>query len=123
MRTRVLVFLVINIVIVLFLISSVWTLLSLLVVDGSEDAITKAELPAPHSEKIDGRPLVIPKIIHQTYKNETIPEVWREAQQSCVELHKDYEYILWTDEKAREFIANEYGNTDFHSACCVADCV
>ena len=107
MRGRVLLFLLINLCVVAFLVHSVWTLLSLLVVNGSEDAITKAELPAPHSEKIDDRPLVIPKIIHQTYKNETIPEVWKEAQQSCIELHKDYEYKLWTDELAREFIANE----------------
>lgn len=107
MRGRVLVFLFINLCVVAFLLNSVWTLLSLLVVNGSEDAITKAELPAPHSEKIDGRPLVIPKIIHQTFKNETIPQVWKEAQQSCIELHKDYEYKLWTDELAREFIANE----------------
>ncbi|KAL9055945.1 MAG: hypothetical protein Q9162_003241 [Coniocarpon cinnabarinum] len=108
MRGRVLIFLLINLCVVAFLLNSVWTLLSLLYTDGSDDAITKAELPSPNSEKIDSRPLVIPKIIHQTYKNATIPEVWREAQQSCLDLHEDYEYMFWTDEKSREFIEKEY---------------
>lgn len=34
----------------------------------------------------------IPKIIHQTYINESVPEHWREAQRSCIDLHEDYEY-------------------------------
>ncbi|GME66109.1 hypothetical protein GTA08_BOTSDO04291 [Neofusicoccum parvum] len=50
----------------------------------------------------------IPKIIHQTYRNHSIPEHWRPAQQSCVNLHPDYEYKFWTDEDADEFIAQEY---------------
>ncbi|KAJ9627134.1 CSG1/SUR1-like protein [Taxawa tesnikishii (nom. ined.)] len=109
MRRAVLLFLVANLVIVAFLIHSVWTLLSLLVVDGSADAISRAELPAPGSGLIDGRPQMIPKIIHQTYINESIPPVWQEAQASCLELHKDdWEYKLWTDAKSRDFIAAEY---------------
>ena len=108
MRRPVLLFLILNLAIVGFLIHSVWTLLSLLVVDGSEDAISRAELPAPGSDLIDGRPQLIPKIIHQTYINESIPEVWQEPQKSCIELHKDWEYKLWTDALSREFIATEY---------------
>ena len=96
MRAKVLFFLCINIAVVLFLLHSVWTLLSLLVVDGSDDAISRPELPAPNSPSINERPKVVPKIIHQTYKNETIPEVWREAQQSCIDLHEDYEYKVGT---------------------------
>ena len=94
MRGRVLIFLLINIAIVGLLLNSVWTLLSLLVVDGSGDAISRAELPAPKSDLIDGMPRVIPKIIHQTYANDSIPLVWQAAQQSCVDLHKDYEYMV-----------------------------
>lgn len=41
---------------------------------------------------MDERPQLIPKIIHQTYVNDTVPERWREAQKSCVDLHEDYEY-------------------------------
>ncbi|EKG09054.1 hypothetical protein MPH_13964 [Macrophomina phaseolina MS6] len=34
----------------------------------------------------------IPKIIHQTYANTSIPDHWKPAQQSCLDLHPDYEY-------------------------------
>lgn len=94
MRRGVLIFLVVNLVILSFLLRSVFTLLSLLVEDASADAIHRAELPSPNSSLIEQRPQVIPKIIHQTYKNESIPEVWVGAQQSCIDLHPDYEYIV-----------------------------
>lgn len=98
MRTKVLIFLLLNVLVVGLLVRSVWTLLALLVIDGSADAISRAELPAPNSEMIEKMPQVIPKIIHQTYKNESIPAVWQEAQQSCINLHPDYEYKVcgWT---------------------------
>ncbi|KAL4936849.1 hypothetical protein BDV06DRAFT_84767 [Aspergillus oleicola] len=108
MRRGLLVFLVVNLLIVTFLIRSVSTLLSLLLEDASADAIHRAELPSPNSSLIEHRPQIIPKIIHQTYKNNSIPEVWQEAQQSCIDLHPDYDYILWTNEKSRDFIAAEY---------------
>lgn len=50
----------------------------------------------------------IPKIIHQTWKTNEIPEKWVGAQKSCIDLHPDYEYVLWTDESMREFIATDY---------------
>ena len=86
MRRPVLLFLIFNLAIVAFLLHSVWTLLTLLVVNGSADVISRAELPAPGSDLIDGRPQMIPKIIHQTYINESIPAVWKEPQASCIEL-------------------------------------
>ncbi len=92
MRRGLAIFLVLNLIIVVFLIRSVFTLLTLLVEDGAADAIHSAEIPAPNSPLIDERPQLIPKIIHQTYVNDTVPERWREAQKSCVDLHKDYEY-------------------------------
>lgn len=95
MRRGLLVFLVVNLLIVTFLIRSVSTLLSLLLEDAAADAIHRAELPSPNSSLIEQRPQVIPKIIHQTYKNESIPEVWKDAQQSCIDLHPDYEYIVF----------------------------
>lgn len=94
MRGRVLIFLLINIAIVGLLLNSVWTLLSLLVVDGSGDAISRAELPAPKSDLIEGIPRIIPKIIHQTYANASIPPVWQTPQRSCIDLHADYEYMV-----------------------------
>jgi inositol phosphorylceramide mannosyltransferase catalytic subunit len=92
MRRGLLIFLLINFLIIAFLVRSVFTLLSLLVEDASADAIHRSEIPAPNSPLIDSRPQLIPKIIHQTYVNESIPEHWREAQQSCIDLHEDYEY-------------------------------
>ncbi|KAI9714901.1 MAG: hypothetical protein M1820_000190 [Bogoriella megaspora] len=108
MRRSILAFLIINIIVIGFLLHSVWTLLSLLVVDGSDQAILPQELPSPKAGKGSNRPDLIPKIIHQTYINDSIPEVWKGAQKSCKDLHKDYEYKLWTDKKARDFIYTEY---------------
>jgi mannosyltransferase OCH1-like enzyme len=85
-------FVLINLAIIIFLIHNVWTLLSLLIVDGSSDAISRAELPGPNSGLPKGKQVLIPRIIHQTYVNESIPLHWREAQQSCLDLHEDYEY-------------------------------
>ena len=92
MRRSILIFIVVNLVVVAFLVRSVFTLLTLLVEDGSADAIHRAELPAPNSPLIENRPQLIPKIIHQTYINDTIPDIWNEGRRSCIELHKDYEY-------------------------------
>ncbi|KKP05301.1 hypothetical protein THAR02_02567 [Trichoderma harzianum] len=50
----------------------------------------------------------IPRILHQTTKNSTIPEKWAASQRSCKETYADFEYKLWTDELARDFIAAEY---------------
>lgn len=108
MRRSVVIFLLITVIIVTLLLHSVSTLLSLLIEDASRDAIHRSEIPAPNSTLLDTRPQLIPKIIHQTYKNETIPEQWRVAQKSCIDLHPDYEYILWTDATSQEFIAKEY---------------
>jgi len=108
MRRSILVFLLVTTLIVTFLLHSVSTLLSLLLEDASADAIHRSELPAPNSTLLESRPQLIPKIIHQTYINESIPEHWKPAQQSCIDLHSDYEYILWTDAKALDFITQEY---------------
>ncbi|KAI9893608.1 MAG: hypothetical protein M1814_006404 [Vezdaea aestivalis] len=108
MRRGLVIFLVVNLLFIAFLVRSVYTLLTLLVEDASGDAIHRAEIPAPGSGAIDSRPQLIPKIIHQTYVNESIPAHWQGAQKSCIDLHGDYEYIMWTDVKAHDFIAAEY---------------
>lgn len=53
-------------------------------------------------------PARIPKIIHQTWKDENVPLDWRAAQASCRAMHPDFEYRLWTDATAREFIAAKF---------------
>jgi len=110
MRRPVLIFLIFNLALIVFLVHSVWTLLELLVVSGAKDAIDKEELPPMGAENEDSRTRLIPRIIHQTYINSSIPEIWQDAQASCLELHKkpEWEYKLWTDQSALEFIASEY---------------
>ncbi|RFU35867.1 hypothetical protein B7463_g508, partial [Scytalidium lignicola] len=108
MRRATAAFIVVNLFIIGLLVNACSTLISLLFEDASADAIHRAEIPAPGSELIDNKTFVIPKIIHQTYINSSIPEQWKAGQQACLDLHQDYEYKLWTDKASREFIAAEY---------------
>jgi mannosyltransferase OCH1-like enzyme len=57
---------------------------------------------------------MIPRIIHQTWKVEQVPERWLRFQQSWRDKHPDHEYRLWTDAANREFIALTF--PDFLSA-------
>jgi mannosyltransferase OCH1-like enzyme len=92
MRRGTIIFLVINLVVIGFLLNAFSNLISLLFEDGASDAIHRAEIPAPGSDLIDNRTQLIPKIIHQTYINSSIPAQWKAGQQSCLDLHGDYEY-------------------------------
>ena len=47
---------------------------------------------------------MIPKIIHQTWKNNDVPEGYLEYQKKVKELHPDWEYKLWTDEDNTAFV-------------------
>ena len=51
---------------------------------------------------------VIPKLIHQTWKNTEIPINLRKFQQSWQYHHPDWEYRLWTDEDNRQFLETNY---------------
>lgn len=108
MRRGLLGFLLIVFLLLGLAIRSVFTLITLLFEDASADAIHRSELPAPNSTLTNPSPQLIPKIIHQTYINSSIPTPWQAAQQSCIDLHPDYEYILWTDAKSHDFIKREY---------------
>jgi hypothetical protein len=37
-------------------------------------------------------PTPVPKLLHQTWKDESIPEKWRAASDACKALHPDYVY-------------------------------
>lgn len=50
----------------------------------------------------------VPPIIHQTYKNDSIPPKWLAARESCVTMNPDYTHMFWTDSRARHFIAEHY---------------
>ena len=41
----------------------------------------------------------IPKIVHQLWKSEEIPDRWKGAVDSVKRYHKGWEYRLWTDER------------------------
>ena len=68
------------------------TLIALLFETGLASAIDPGLLIVRQGWGEDRRP--IPKIIHQTWKNETVPEMWSVAQYSCRDLHPDYQYIV-----------------------------
>jgi mannosyltransferase OCH1-like enzyme len=48
---------------------------------------------------------MIPRIIHQSWKIEQIPERWLGFQESWRRNHPDYEYRFWTDNDNRRFVA------------------
>jgi mannosyltransferase OCH1-like enzyme len=52
--------------------------------------------------------MVIPRIIHQTWKNHDVPPEWRLLQQTWKDLHPAWEYRLWTDADNREFLRRHY---------------
>ncbi|EPQ26594.1 uncharacterized protein PFL1_05915 [Pseudozyma flocculosa PF-1] len=53
-------------------------------------------------------PEKIPRIIHQTWKDEHLPPRWQAVRDECAAMHPDYEYMLWTDAESRKFIAEHY---------------
>lgn len=69
------------------------TLIALLFETGLNNAISPENLPLRTTQGGEEH-YRIPKIIHQTWKNETIPEAWAIAQYSCIDLHPDYQYIV-----------------------------
>ncbi|KAF8529045.1 nucleotide-diphospho-sugar transferase [Hysterangium stoloniferum] len=70
--------------------------------------ITPEELTDSSNNSTDHRTEFIPRIIHQTWKTETLPDRWKGVSQSCRDLMPDYKYMLWTDASSREFIEREY---------------
>ena len=50
----------------------------------------------------------IPAIIHQIWKDEDIPPVWRCFAESWKRHHPEWEYRLWTDRSARNYVAENY---------------
>ncbi|HEY9078016.1 MAG TPA: glycosyltransferase [Anaerolineaceae bacterium] len=50
----------------------------------------------------------IPKILHQTWKDDRIPEDLRQYQQTWEKHHPGWRYILWTDIDNRELIRQHY---------------
>ncbi|AOA60439.1 Mannosylinositol phosphorylceramide synthase catalytic subunit [Komagataella phaffii CBS 7435] len=104
MKTELKILIWAHIALVLFLCYETFDLMTLLYDDTFKDSLLDSDL----NSDISSRPQLIPKIIHQTYKTNDIPEIWQDGQKKCQELHPDYKYIMWTDEMARNFISEEY---------------
>jgi mannosyltransferase OCH1-like enzyme len=51
---------------------------------------------------------MIPKIIHQTWKTDEIPEKWIHFVNRVQELNPDWQYKLWTDDNNDAFVKSEY---------------
>lgn len=94
-----------NLAILSLILYVTFDLLTLAIDDTFQDALLESDLNPPAGSE---KPQLIPKIIHQTYKTTDIPEMWKEGQQKCIDLHPDYKYILWTDEMMSQFIREEY---------------
>ena len=49
--------------------------------------------------------MTIPRLIHQTWKDERVPQRWQAFQASWRRHHPRWSYRLWTDEDCRELVA------------------
>ncbi|KAI9001074.1 nucleotide-diphospho-sugar transferase [Trametes punicea] len=70
--------------------------------------ITEDEVNRVLNDSQHALPERVPRIIHQTWKTETLPDKWTNVSQGCRDMMPDYEYMLWTDAGARDFIAEHY---------------
>jgi hypothetical protein len=52
--------------------------------------------------------LVIPRIIHQTWRDEPLPDRFRDMAQTWREKHPDWEYRLWTDDDLERLVTDFY---------------
>ncbi|XP_052768098.1 uncharacterized protein LOC128208582 [Mya arenaria] len=50
----------------------------------------------------------IPHIIHQTYRNETVPFILREYARSFIANHPDWQYKFWSDADGRHLIQERH---------------
>ncbi|KTW30198.1 hypothetical protein T552_00676 [Pneumocystis carinii B80] len=98
----------IGIFMIIILLGKSWFLIALLFENFGLERIPEWSILYPDLYNIDIKKEAIPRIIHQTWKNETIPDKWKEASDKCRKNHPNYEYMFWTDEKARDFIAEKY---------------
>jgi hypothetical protein len=51
---------------------------------------------------------VIPRILHQTWKDAEVPERWRALAAGWRARHPDWAYRLWTDADLRRLVADHY---------------
>lgn len=65
-----------------------------------------SRLPVSYIDpKIDNE---IPRIIHQTFKTKSLPTKFQEWQQSCKDLHPNWQYKFWTDADIENLVKREF---------------
>lgn len=100
MRRAFVVFVVLHLGLLIYLAWICLPLIDLFFEHDSANDLGAATFPRSHSGKdwADGgvadAVALIPKIIHQTFKTEDLPLAWRAAQQTCIDLHPDYVYMV-----------------------------
>lgn len=50
----------------------------------------------------------IPRIVHQTWKVDQVPDQWQPVRQHCMDLLPDFEFRMWSDIESRRFIQDHY---------------
>lgn len=50
----------------------------------------------------------VPKLIHQSWKNDKVPTRFQRWQQEWINLHPEWQYHLWTDDDNRELVKQYY---------------
>ncbi|CAK0786783.1 hypothetical protein CVIRNUC_009997 [Coccomyxa viridis] len=56
----------------------------------------------------DSSKLAVPKIIHQSWKDEHVPERFLKWQESWKRTHPEWEYMFWTDADNRQLVEDYY---------------
>lgn len=82
---------------VLYFLSLFRHVFKLLLEDILPYAFSAEELAATDGDGMANNSEPIPRIIHQVYlgfDNRVMPTSWKKAQQSCIDLHPDYEYMV-----------------------------
>ena len=51
----------------------------------------------------------IPKLLHQIWNDEHVPDKWKSAIDSCRRMNPDYTYKLWTMKEIEKLVRKEYG--------------
>ncbi|KAK8041550.1 hypothetical protein PG994_014557 [Apiospora phragmitis] len=78
--------------------------------------ITQGEIAQAHANATtpDPRKPVVTKILHQIFHNwkdptnNTLPDHWEEARQTCMQLNPTWEHKLWTNENSRAFLKEHF---------------
>lgn len=52
----------------------------------------------------------VPKLIHQTWKDDSVPEHWLPGVNAWKTLHPDWIYCLWTDDDLMTYILDKHAD-------------